>query len=188
MSIITNHITNKSARWLLLCGSLFWITGGLILSLRPGGDPPNSFRMSTDLMPLFAVGLLLLGVPFGYNLQMYKEGGKRIFKKTGLAVIISSCMYALGVLIRQCFLQATGWEPLMPAGFLAFIILWAVSGVICQKAGYLSRFAGMLQIVSAISLLTYNDQFNPYGAVAFGGMSFVFALIYPPRLFAQTEA
>lgn len=166
----------KLVWWITLFGAMLWIASGLVLSLRPAGDPPHTFRTSSDLVPLLALGLILVGVPFGFRMLTYEKEGGRLFKTVCRAVVISSLLYAFGVLIRNLFFNATGWEPFMPFGFLAFIISWAFLGVLSLKKGFLSRFNSVLIIASALSLLSFNDQYNPYGAVVFGLLMFFVSL------------
>ncbi|MER2998104.1 hypothetical protein [Pontibacter populi] len=160
--------SNRYSNWVTLLGAMLWLAAGLILSLRPAGNPPHFFRTSADLIPFLALGLVLVGAPFGLKMLAFEKAGGRLFKAVCLAVVFSSLTYAVGVAIRHLFLQGTGWEPFMPLGFLAFIISWALVGVLSLKKGFLSGLAGALMIGSAISLLTFNDQYNPYGAIAFG--------------------
>lgn len=160
--------SSKYNWWITLCGTMLWLVVGIVLSLRPAGHPPDSFRKSADLMPFLALGLVLVGVSFGFKMLTLEKAEGRLFNIVCKAVMISSLIYALGVSIRHIFLQETGWEPFMPLGFLAFIISWAFLGVLSLKRGMLSRLSSVLMITSAIGLLTFNDQFNPYGAVVFG--------------------
>lgn len=169
--------SGKTIKWFTLCGAMLWIAAGLLLSLRPAGHPPATFRKSADLVPLLALGLVLIGVSTSLKLLTFREAGGRFFKTVCQAVVLSSLSYALGVLIRHVFLQATGWEPFMPFGFLAFIISWLLLGVLLLKEGFLTRLAGWLMIASAISLLSFNDQYNPYGAVVFGVLTVFMALL-----------
>jgi hypothetical protein len=156
----------KIVRWFAICGAMLWVVTGLLLAMRPGGDPPATFRKSADLIPLLAVGLAMIGVSSGFNVQIRRQ--TKMIKSAGRLLGLSSLSYALGVLIRHLFLQATGWEPFMPFGFLGFIIFLALLGVLSFRSGFLSRLTSFLMIASAISLLTFNDQYNPYGAVVFG--------------------
>lgn len=169
--------SGKKIGWFILCGALLWVAGGLLLSLRPAGHPPSTFRKSSDLIPLLALGLLLIGVSSGLNMLTFGKEGDKLFKAVCKAVVISSLSYALGVLIRQVFLQGTGWEPLMPFGFLAFIISWLFLGVLSLKKGFFSKVKCLVIVASAISLLSFNDQYNPYGAVVFGALSFFVVLL-----------
>ncbi|MFD2248171.1 hypothetical protein [Pontibacter ruber] len=170
--------SGKKLKWFTIVGAMLWIVAGLLLSLRPAGHPPDSFRKSGDLIPVLAVGLVLIGVSTSLKMLAFRKAGGWLFKTVCQAVVLSSLSYALGVLIRHVFLQATGWEPFMPLGFLAFIISWALLGVISLKKGFLSRAAGLLMIASTISLLTFNDQYNPYGGVVFGVLT-LFMILLP---------
>lgn len=167
--------SRKKLQWVTLCGAALWLVAGLILSLRPAGHPPYSFRKTADLVPLLAAGLVLIGVSSGIKMLASREAGGRLLKTVCRAVMLSSLVYALGVLVRHVFLQATGWEPLMPLGFLAFGISWATLGVLSLKRGFLSRSTSLLIVASAVAILSFNDQYNPYGAVAFGALMLAYA-------------
>jgi hypothetical protein len=177
---------SKKTIWFVLCGAMLWIAAGLLLALRPSGHPPSTFRKSADLVPLLALGLVMIGVSSGLKMLTFSKAGGRVFKTACQAVVLSSLSYALGVLIRHVFLQATGWEPFMPLGFLAFIISWILLGVLSIKRGFLSRLTGLLMIISAISLLTFNDQYNPYGAIGFGVLT-IFTVLLPGHNQKQTH-
>lgn len=170
--------SSKKIKWFTLCGALLWIAGGLLLSLRPAGNPPTTFRKSEDLIPLLALGLVLIGVSSGLKMLTLGNKGGKLFKAVCRAVVISSLFYAFGVFIRHFFLQGTGWEPFMPLGFLTFIISWIFLGVLSFKKGFVSRLQCLLIVASAISLLSFNDQFNPYGAVGFGVLT-LFKVLLP---------
>jgi hypothetical protein len=169
--------SNKKNIWFTLFGAILWIVVGLLLASRPPGHPPSSFRQSADLMPLLALGLVTIGVSSGFHLLSSQRNRRRLFTIVCYVVIYSSLAYALGVLIRQFFLQATGWEPFMPLGFLVFILSWIILGVLSLKKQILSRFESLLMITSGISLFTFNDQYNPYGAVVFGVLTFLMLLL-----------
>ena len=130
MSAYKKLFSSKYIWWIMMCGAMLWFSAGIILSLRPGGHPPYSFRKSADLVPLLALGLVLVGVSFGVKMLAFKKAGGKLFTIACLAVVISSLAYALGVLIRLVFLNATGWEPFMPLGFLVFIISWQLFNLI----------------------------------------------------------
>ena len=82
----------KLVWWITLFGAMLWIASGLVLSLRPAGDPPHTFRTSSDLVPLLALGLILVGVPFGFRMLTYEKEGGRLFKTVCRAVVISSLL------------------------------------------------------------------------------------------------
>jgi hypothetical protein len=177
---------SKKIKWFTLFGALLWVAAELLLSLRPAGNPPSTFRKSEDLIPLLALGLMLIGVSSVLKMLTFGNEGGRLFKAVCRAVVISSLFYALGVLIRHVFLQATGWEPFMPLGFLTFIISWIFLGVLSFKKGFVSRLQCLFIVASGISLLSFNDQYNPYGAVGFGVLS-LFILLLPQRKKSQFQ-
>jgi hypothetical protein len=166
----------KKLKLLSFFGAILWIVMGLILASRPAGHPPSSFRQSADLMPLLALGLVTIGVSSGLHLLSSQKNRGQLFKIVCYVVIYSSLAYALGVLIRQFFLQATGWEPFMPLGFLVFILSWIILGMLSLKKQILSRLESLLMITSGISLLSFNDQYNPYGAVVFGVLTLLMVI------------
>lgn len=54
-------ITKYFAFAIFTAGSILWSLFGVLLTLRPGGNPHISFRASIDLMPLAGVRLVLIG-------------------------------------------------------------------------------------------------------------------------------
>ena len=112
---------------LLLCllgvaGGMLWIVCGIILSLRPAGDPPITYRHTVDLMPYLALGLLLTGISVSGAMLHLNVLKNRKVTIASFITFTGSLMYSIGRLIRHAFLGGTGWEPFLPLGFLVFLV------------------------------------------------------------------
>lgn len=154
--------TKNDARFLLGAGGICWITSSFLLSSRPAGVPPHSFRHSTDLMPLLGVGLLLLAVGLARSLS--SVAGAFLLHRL---VIAGAAMYLAGALTRAFGLPGR-WEPLMPIGFLVVISGLLLYARTLTRNTNASRPLVHLLRAGAIVLLCFNDQFRPQLGVLFG--------------------
>ena len=64
MPATSTPYTSRPRRWLglpIAVGGIIWMTAGAVLSTRPAGAPPYSFRATADMVPWLGLGLLLIG-------------------------------------------------------------------------------------------------------------------------------
>lgn len=149
-------------------GGMTWIATGIVLSFRPAGHPPHSFRHTVDGMPWLAAGLLLVGGALTALLLPYRRRyGWPLFIATLLAGG-GSGLYTLGRLTRILTLQSVGWEPLLPLGHLLTAIGLVGAGLATVQQKILPRNTGLLITISGLCLLGFNDQYLPLMAIPFG--------------------
>ena len=149
-------------------GGLIWVAAGIVITLRPGANPPATFRDTAGIMPLLAGGLFLIGVSLGTFLYTHGSSRGKLFKTAVLLFGIGSVSYGLGSLIRNLFLAGVGWEPLMPLGYLAAGVGLLLLGVASLTNKVFPKPTALLILFSGIFLLLFNDQFLPATAVPFG--------------------
>lgn len=159
--------TLKWSRGAILLGGMVWIVGGVVLALRPGGDPPASFRNTIDVMPLLGVGLLLIGGPLGLQALGLRHRGERLFSVAAACLLTGAIFYPLGAGVRYVFLKGA-WEPMMPIGFLLVVAGCLLYGIISLRTGLHSKAASILLIGCALSLFGFNDQYTPGVGTVFG--------------------
>lgn len=168
---------NNRTKWssaLISLGGLVWIAGGLILSLRPGGHPPASFRATMDVMPLLGVGLFLIGGSLGVQCLALPHRGERSFYIAAAFCLIGALFYPAGAVVRTGFMEAR-WEPLMPIGFLLTVAGCLLYGIATLVTKLFPRPLSWLLIGAAGSLLAFNDQYTPWMGTVFGAVVIVFA-------------
>jgi hypothetical protein len=154
---------------LAAAGGVLWIMSGVVLAAAPAGNPPDSFRVpAMDVRFPLAFGLLLIGASLGLSLLLVTHVRSRLFTITCLMTVLSGVLHFTGRLLRDAFLQKTGWEPLLPFGFLLFIGSLFTAGVISVRKQAVASVTGVLIILTAILLLCFNDQYLPVMAVPFG--------------------
>jgi hypothetical protein len=90
-----------------------------------------------------------------------------LLKVGSILLAAGSLSFATGCLFRNLFLNAVGWEPLLPLGFLAFIAGCISAGIALLKGSSTFKIAGTLLMVSGVLLLSYNDQYTPWMAIPF---------------------
>lgn len=150
-------------------GGLLWIVSGIILSVAPAGNPPASYRTpAIDIRPQLAIGLLLIGISMGKLVIIHRINNNRHLSTASFITMAAGVIYVCGRLIRNIFLNTTGWEPLLPLGFIGFVAGLYYMGVIALKHKVVSRLVSILLIATATFLLFFNDQYLPWMAIPFG--------------------
>lgn len=157
-------------RWLglaITAGGVIWMIAGAVVSTRPAGTPPYSYRATTDIVPWLGLGLLLIGCGIGRWLMQYRPLFGRVGRLSILFTIGGAVSYAIGSSVRAGFLSG-GWEPLAPFGFLASVGGLFLAGVASLRAQAVPRVVSALLIAASICLLFVNDQLTPWMAIPFG--------------------
>jgi hypothetical protein len=149
-------------------GGMTWIATGIVLTFRPAGHPPHSFRHTVDGMPWLAAGLLLIGTTLAALLLSYRRRYGWTLYIASLLAGWGSGIYALGRVTRIVALQSVGWEPLLPLGHLLTAIGLAGAGLAAVQRKVLPKSTGLLITVSGLCLLGFNDQYLPVMAIPFG--------------------
>lgn len=167
------RFTTRARRMVLFLvaasGAVLWIMSGVLLTAAPAGNPPHSFRVpAMDVRFPLAFGLLLIGASLGLSVLSVTPVRSRLFTVTCIMTILSGVLHFSGRLVRDAFLQKTGWEPLMPLGFLLFIGSLFALGIISVRRKAVAPVTGVWMIITALFLLCFNDQYLPVMAVPFG--------------------
>jgi hydrogenase/urease accessory protein HupE len=157
----------------LVLGGLVWIGGGIVLALRPGGHPPESFRATMDIIPGLGVGLFLIGGSLGVQALRLPHRGERSFYIAAACCLIGAFFYPVGALVRRGFMEGV-WEPLMPIGFLLVIAGCGLYGITTLATRLFPKPVAVLLILAAGSLLGFNDQYTPWMGSIFGAVITVF--------------
>lgn len=172
-----NRLTTAA---LLATGAFLWITGGIVIFLRPAGHPPQSFRDTLNVMPFFGLGILMIGIGI-YNLAGKERG---LLLTASRILLFSSISYATGSLIRTAFIPGK-WEALMPLGFIGSAIGLLLYGIAARKRKLWSSFLSLLIIMSALILLCFNDQYLPWVAIVFGSLMLAISVFFIQRKYIQ---
>lgn len=173
-AILTSKKIEKQGSRLLLfllaaTGGILWIGSGVVLAMAPAGNPPHSFRVpAVDVRFPLAFGLLLVSTSLGFSLLSVTGARSRAFRIIHLLIFLSGGLHFCGRLVRDAFLQKTGWEPLLPLGFLLFIGSLFTMGVLTIRKKADAPVTGLLMILTALLLLFFNDQYLPFMAIPFG--------------------
>jgi hypothetical protein len=154
---------NAGSTILMLIGACLWITGGVILTLRPAGNPPHSFRNTIGIMPFLGTGILFLSIGMT-RFIVHATGSLFIAKRI---LFFSSIFYAAGSTIRTLFIPGK-WEPMMTFGFLGSIIGMLYCGIALYRSNAASPSLSYGIIAAALVLLCFNDQYLPWIAILFG--------------------
>jgi hypothetical protein len=167
-SLPVQQIGNK----LVAFGALIWIVSGTVLSLRPEGNPPQTFRSTLDVMPFLGIGILLISTGFANGIGKAK-GQVAIARRT---LFFSASVYALGSFVRRLSLPGK-WEPLMPLGFLGTIAGLLLCGIAFRRKNFASPVMSYCLIIAACTLLCFNDQYLPCMGIVFGIVMLIFSLL-----------
>jgi uncharacterized membrane protein YgdD (TMEM256/DUF423 family) len=155
----------------LLCssGGVLWIMSGIVMAMAPAGNSPFRFRTPIiDVRSHLAIGLLLIGLSLSISMLSYAGVKSRKLTVSCFVPLMAGAIYVTGRLVRDAFLQSTGWEPLLPFGFLLFIGGLITMGIVSLQQKAVPKTISVLLIATAISLLFFNDQYLPFMAVPFG--------------------
>ncbi|HYO06223.1 MAG TPA: hypothetical protein VER14_04500, partial [Phototrophicaceae bacterium] len=107
-----------------------------------------------------------------------KQSGKP-GKWASLGIVAGALLYATGHGVRQ-FLNG-GWEPAVPLDFLTFILSLILFAIATRRTKVFPKWVGQVLLLSAISLLFFNDQFvTAWFAVPFGLVWIVLGAVIKP--------
>ena len=168
MKSITAQFNGNNA---IALGALIWMAASTVLSLRPEGHPPHSYRQSIDIMPFLGIGILLIGT--GLSSYIGKaEGQVAVARKI---LFFSTPIYALGSVVRLLSLPGK-WEPLMPIGFLGSITGLMLCGLAFKRKNFAAPVLSYCLMAAACLLLCFNDQYVPWTGIVFGAVMLSFRL------------
>jgi hypothetical protein len=151
-------------------GGAFWIVGAVVTALKPEGCigdacdlPGRSMRTGGALdAALFLAAVLLIALG-AVTVVLRARGAGRLGTagRAGLAVGLAGVALLLAGGVVQALLLG-GDFPYMPLfvlpGALALVTGLLLLGIAILRAGVLPRWAGVLLVVGALSMLGFNDQ------------------------------
>jgi len=166
-------MTNR--RWLYLAtglaaflGGVAWIWFGTQLASLPPGIPGLSYRGSFSYMPGFGAGLLCIGIGAA-GVYALHAGVKRtaLMRWSAGGALLGSGLYLYGTITRLGMIGV--WEAMQPVGFLMTVAGLFAFGISVLQSRSMPRWCGVTILFSAVSLLTFNDQFvTAWASVPFG--------------------
>lgn len=168
-----------------LIGGVIWLWMGFELSLIPLGSPKDEiYRATRSFQPWFGSGLACIGIGLS-GLYLSAKGAGRSARWAVLLTLLGCFTYFYGTVSRIALDLRVQWEPTQPLGFLLSIAGLLFFSVSMMRSQLLPLWTRVLLLLSAVSLLLFNDQFiTSWSSVPFG-IAWVGLGLYLFRRFVQ---
>jgi len=152
-----------------LIGGIIWLYFGVELSMLDPGMPSEHFyRNSQPLMPWLGIGLFCIGIGLT-GLYVSIACPQRLARWTFIVALVGCVLYLFGTISRISMDLGSQYEFVMPIGYLMTAVgLLGFSGSVL-RSNLLPIWCKVLLLLSAVLLLTFNDQFiTSWSSVPFG--------------------
>jgi hypothetical protein len=166
----------KKQRFILFCsllsfiGGIIWIwMGGQLSVLPPANTEIGYYRSSHfDIMPWLGFGLACIGIGFTGLYVLLPHSGR--LSRLSFAVALIGCfIYFFGTLTRLSMDLSIEYDPIQPIGFIMAIIGLLSFSLSMLRSKFLPLYCRLLLLISAFSLLIFNDQYlTSWSSIPFG--------------------
>lgn len=151
-------------------GGIIWITMGAQLSILPSANPELGYYRSSHfvIMPWLGFGLACIGIGLTGLYVLLSQAG-RLTRLTFAISLIGCLLYFFGTLTRLSMDLSIEYDPIQPIGIIMAIIGLLSFSINMLKSIRLPLYCRLLLLISALSLLVFNDQYiTSWSSIPFG--------------------
>lgn len=153
-----------------LIGGAIWLWKGGQLSVLPPADPELGIYRNSHfvIMPWLGLGLACIGIGLvGVKVLLTQVG--RVTRFSYVVALIGCFTYFLGTVIRLFMDLSVQYDFIQPIGFILAAIGLLVFSLSVIRSKLLPWFCRLLLLISALSLLIFNDQYiTAWSSIPFG--------------------